>query len=387
MTRWEHYILRAESIIREYDPTVPLHHFLKEFFRRNPKMGSNDRRQVSQLVYGYYRLGASSGFETTTTRIKVATYLFSDQEAYASLRPSELQQNEFLSLDEKLTRLEQLYPSFNRIRIFPWQEYLSPSFPFEPFIYSFLTQPSLFLRIRHLAKTEIEAKLVSNHIPFEWLGNHCLKLPNGTRTENLLPEGSFEVQDYSSQRTGVYFNPDHNESWWDCCAASGGKSLLLKDLEPSVRLAVSDIRNSVLENLVKRFKRAGHHVSSTQVIDLTREPLSAKILGAPFDGIIVDAPCSGSGTWSRNPENLCYFNPEILNDFHNRQLQIALNASRFLKPEGVLIYITCSVFKKENEDVIAELCHLSGLHLEKSELIDGTGFSADSMFVARLKKN
>jgi 16S rRNA (cytosine967-C5)-methyltransferase len=99
-----------------------------------------------------------------------------------------------------------------------------------------------------------------------------------------------------------------------------------------------------------------------------------------------DAPCTGSGTWSRTPENLFYFKPEIIDDFAQRQKQIVTNVMPYLQKGGLFFYITCSVFKKENEDVanfIKEKFELQILHME---LLKGYDKKADSMFVAVFSK-
>lgn len=408
MTRWEHYIDRAENIIKQYDGTTPLHRFLKDLFRHNPKMGSTDRKQVSQLTYGYFRFGKATGFPDIRSRILTGIWLFSSQEAYLNLLPDLFQQNNSLSLPEKILKVEELYEGFSPIDIFPWTDLLSPKINSKALSLSFLIQPALFLRIRNPKQAKIEEKskkvfpggdnlhepikvqieqiLTQNKISFQWMNENCLRLPNGTKAEMLLSPDCFEIQDYSSQKTASLFKPGINESWWDCCAASGGKSLLLKDIEPSVNLTVSDIRSSILDNLSIRFQKAGHTIHHSLVIDLMQEKLPDQIAGGPFDGILVDAPCSGSGTWSRTPENLYFFSPDNLTFFHERQLRIAQNVIRFLKPGGTLIYITCSVFQQENEQVIDQLLHSAPLSLEQMETLDGTKGQADSMFIARLRK-
>jgi 16S rRNA (cytosine967-C5)-methyltransferase len=78
----------------------------------------------------------------------------------------------------------------------------------------------------------------------------------------------YQIQDLSSQKTGNYFEPHKYDYWWDCCAASGGKSLLLHNLEPNIELLVSDIRENSLNNLQERFQLAGIKKYHLKVIDL-----------------------------------------------------------------------------------------------------------------------
>ncbi|MCK7557324.1 hypothetical protein MKQ70_20890 [Chitinophaga sedimenti] len=90
--------------------------------------------------------------------------------------------------------------------------------------------------------------------------------------------------------------------WWDCCAASGGKSILLKDIQPNVELLVSDVRTSILENLQRRFKEAGIKNFHAKVLDLSDDNVDQILPRNQFDNILLDAPCSGSGTWDAHPK-------------------------------------------------------------------------------------
>ena len=107
--------------------------------------------------------------------------------------------------------------------------------------------------------------------------------------------------------------------------------------------------------------------------------------GKLFDGIIADVPCSGSGTWSRTPEMLTFFDEQELVKYTDRQKEIVTNVMPYLKPGGYLIYITCSVFKVENEDIVAHLSKLPQLELVKTALINGIANRSDSMFYALFK--
>ena len=101
---------------------------------------------------------------------------------------------------------------------------------------------------------------------------------------------------------------------------------------------------------------------------------------AKFDLILVDAPCTGSGTWSRTPEELYFFDPKKIDHYHEIQKKIL---SRIV-PCSCLIYSTCSVFKKENEEIVAFLRDNYGLREDRMENIKGYDQQADTMFAARL---
>ena len=263
---------------------------------------------------------------------------------------------------------------------------LSATIDKEEFLRSFFTQPDLFIRVSNGQLKKIEAVLSQENIAGRQIGDNTLAVPNGTKLDKVL-EGqlNYQVQDLSSQQTGAFFQPQPWDKWWDCCAASGGKSLLLHDLEPKVELLVSDVRENSLNNLDERFREAGLKKYQKKVLDLLQNN-DQDLHHYEFDGIILDAPCSGSGTWGRTPEMLYYFEQHKISYFSKLQQTIAANVVKYLKEGKPLIYITCSVFKQENEDVIAYLLENLPLKLEKMELIKGYNHKADTMFAARLLK-
>ena len=162
---------------------------------------------------------------------------------------------------------------------------------------------------------------------------------------------------------------------------------MLKDLQPGVQLTVSDKRQTILRNLVDRFSLYKHQQPTKYVLDAADEhELQSKLGDRQFDNIICDAPCSGSGTWARTPEQLFFFKEEYISDFASLQQTIAGNTVRFLKSGGRLIYITCSVFRKENEAVVDAVIEQHKLTIEHQELINGTERKADSMYIAVLRK-
>ena len=228
--------------------------------------------------------------------------------------------------------------------VFPFTAHLSPGVDTQAFLESFFVQPDLFIRIHPGKEALLKAKLTAEAISYQELSAQTLSFANGTKLNHLLEEGLFEVQDYSSQQTADYFEPKPYEYWWDACAASGGKSILLNQLAPDLKFLVTDLRESVLNNLDERFKANGIRNYQRKVIDLLQNP-DAILHHYEFDGIILDAPCTGSGTWGRTPELLSQFADYRIADFKRLQQSIAKNVVKYLKPGKPLIYITCSVFK------------------------------------------
>ncbi len=303
----------------------------------------------------------------------------------ASFLPEKWQQKP-ADRDERLRWLREEGIVFHLDQLLSFQPLLSDGIDQSTWLSSMLRQPRLFIRIRD-NKSSITKILEEHNIPYTHIANNCLSLPNGANIDKILPAAGYVVQDASSQKTGTFFHPEKNEQWWDCCSGAGGKSLLLKDLLPSVKLTVSDKRQSILHNLKERFKLYGHKLPEEQVADVSdKVALSKTLKGHVFDHIICDVPCSGSGTWARTPEQLYYFEEDFIDRFSRLQKQIASNALSYLKPGGRLIYITCSVFKAENEQMVNHLLEHNDLILQEQFLINGISNRADSMFISILRK-
>lgn len=231
----------------------------------------------------------------------------------------------FLSSTSPNELLEQLKPEWNKktvlsfadkctmlstpcsiSKVFPWTGLLSEGIDKEAFILSHFTQPDLFLRLRPGYEGKVKQKLRDAGIEFRIIGENCIALSNSTRVGGLLElNKEVVVQDMNSQRVGelmmVAVRPGRSDRVWDACAASGGKSILAFDLNPKIELTVSDIRQSILTNLEKRFKEAGIENYRSVVADLSSGSALTFSL-EEFEFIIADVPCSGSGTWSRTPD-------------------------------------------------------------------------------------
>ena len=141
-------------------------------------------------------------------------------------------------------------------------------------------------------------------------------------------------------------------------------------------------------NLQRRFEEAGIHSYESLALDLSKpvfNPEGATTVlsrSIPFDLLLLDAPCTGSGTWARNPDELYFFNADSIDRFSNLQRSIISNTIFSLNKKGRFVYITCSVFKKENEDMVEYIRQTHHLNLERMEYFEGYGLRADSMFAA-----
>lgn len=291
-----------------------------------------------------------------------------------------------LSLDDKLQLLQ-----LKATSLFPYVDRLSDGIDAEAFCKSHFIQPDLFLRIRPGNKEIVLQKLQAANLAFELKGEDCIALPNNSKVDEVVKlNKEAVVQDYSSQRVGVLLSNHKaefgNRRWnvWDCCAASGGKSIMVKDVLSAVDLTVSDVRESILINLKKRFADAGINRYKSFVADIAADKY--QLPADSFDLIIADVPCSGSGTWGRTPEQMCYFQQSSIEAFSHLQKKISGNAMRQLKTGGYFLYITCSVYKQENEEVVKHLTDHHPMEIIQQEVIKGYHQKADTMFAALMRK-
>jgi len=370
------YLRSAEQILKQYEGTMPFAGWLKNFFREHKKFGSRDRKAISDLCFCFFRTGHLFKDVDVQERLLIGQYLCHSESAFIKeLKPEWLHK---ASLAERLGTIgaEQILP------VFPFYTELSDKIDREGFVSSHLNQPDLFLRVRPGKMESVSRKLEAANISFAAEGE-CVRLPNTSKVDEVIAlDEEAVVQDLSSQQV---LNPlikhwqKEKFTSWDCCAASGGKTILLHDHFPKAQLTVSDIRESILHNLRNRFKRAGIHNYQSFVGDVSsgRLPFDRK-----YDVIICDAPCSGSGTWGRTPEQLVYFIIEKIEYYANLQKAIAINASKQLGKGGMLLYITCSVFRKENEDVIEAIRHNTSLELLTHQYFTGYTNKADTLFAA-----
>jgi len=392
VSRYHSYINSAKDILTSYRGEEPLSSFLKKYFSANKKFGSKDRKHVAHLCYCFFRMGKVIMNISIEEKILTALFFCSTEpnDILAALKPEWNEKCE-QGFEEKLLIINS---SFLIENVFPWKEELSEGVDHGEFCESFFVQPDLFLRLRPGKEKIAKEKFQNAGIDFKMISSSCLALPNSSKIDEIVElDREVVLQDYSSQRTGEVIKSQISNftpmaigtkiSIWDCCAASGGKSIMTYDLDPTIELTVSDIRESILANLKKRFLVAGIKNYKTFLADLTQE---SQIQDYKFQIIIADIPCSGSGTWSRTPEQLYFFEKEEIERFSSLQKRIVSNVIPHLKQGGSFIYITCSVFKKENEEIVEFIKEKLHLQLKQMKLLKGYDKKADSMFVAVFEK-
>lgn len=384
--RVEQQLRNFHRVIDAYQPTEPFARFLTRFFKENKQMGSSDRRMTSRLCYNFFRLGRSIPQFSMDDRLVVAEFLCEVESQVVTLYRPEWLSYIAAPLTEKIGFLKEKGYDV-ATNIFPFLSFLSPSVDAETFALSHFIQPDLFIRVQQNAKPIVERVLSEKGMIFKPVFGNAYRLPSRSKLQDIRDiEGLYEVQDLSSQQSLEGLHLIAGETWWDACAGAGGKSLLLLDRCPTIDLLVSDIRLSILRNLDERFDKAKIKTAyGKKVLDLTTD-ISHLMHDKTFDGILVDAPCTGSGTWGRTPEMLSQFDEGSIQTFVTLQQQVLANVVQYLKPNGQLIYITCSVFEEENEQIVQYLEKEHGLVLEQGGIIAGYNRKSDSMFAARLRK-
>jgi 16S rRNA (cytosine967-C5)-methyltransferase len=374
--------INIKTILSTCNGSVPLAHFLKNYCKKHPKLGSRDRKMLSTILYSWYR--CEKGIVCGTATESDTEYLLENKVKYCLVVCNALTA-QFEKLFADIPALP-FQLEFELDKLTSNEPTLSEGISRTEWLGTMLCQPKLFIRVRK-NKKQLEALLSTHNLPYETITDNCLALPNGAAIDALLPADWYVVQDASSQATGAYMQPKGGEHWYDCCAGAGGKSLLLMDSGAKIQLTVSDRRASILSNLKERFKTYGLTPPTAIVTDVADAAAVAARLGKEqYDHIICDAPCSGSGTWARTPEQLYFWQAEKVKEYAALQLAIATNASKLLRPGGKLLYITCSVYQEENEGVVNALIAATGMRMQIQTLINGTALKADSMYVAVLQK-
>lgn len=384
-----------KELLTSYPDNAPLHHFTKEFYRKHRQLGSRDRRFYSDTIYKYFRCKTLftklsfeeklcySGFLTSAEPNNFHRYLLSIINS-----PVDLKNLWVLSLNEKLSLLESSgIISWNSY--FPGKAFIDKDLDVSEFLTSHLHQPAFFIRVSKNESAGIAKILKEQEVQFTQTKN-TFAFESALDISKYLPEGSYEVQDISSQATVVLMNPEPGAKVWDCCSGAGGKSMMLLDAHPNIQLYCSDKRNTILENLKVRMQQAGLKAAGVDEFDAVNKKDDLKfnqkvIPEGFFDMIIADVPCTGSGTWGRTPERLYQFKEEEIKVYAALQKSIIRNIIPYLKPNGQLVYITCSVYATENAEHLNEIEKL-GFKIVSNQYFIGYNKQADTLFGAVLQK-
>ncbi|KPF72172.1 RNA methyltransferase [alpha proteobacterium AAP81b] len=221
-----------------------------------------------------------------------------------------------------------------------------------------LTRAPLDLRVNRLKATreQVLAELPDlTPTPFAADG---LRAPAGLQVEGLAAwaEGRIEVQDEGSQLAALAVGALPGETVVDLCAGAGGKTLALAAaMADQGRIIAADIDRGRLQAMPPRLARAGVTIAEPRLLDPRREAEALADLAGRVDRVLIDAPCSGTGTWRRNPEARWRLTPERLARLTAEQDRLLDLATTLLRPGGTLTYVVCSLLPDEGEERIAAL--------------------------------
>ncbi len=347
----------------------PADTLLNRFLRNHRELGSRDRRFLSQAVFSFFRwhgwtvgkLGLSPseaclvGAALDTTELPPSfKYMQNQFKLPPGIAPIGDQ-----SVADKRDALNEWFKDVPGIQplalvdLFPsdFEDVVDPG-AIERCIASFQQRPPVWIRSRAGAESLLQA-LEEQQIPgsVHPQVSAALSLAAGINLSSVLNKhsGQFVVQDISSQCVGLICAPDRGEEWWDCCAGAGGKALHLMDLmQQEGKVLATDVRNDALKELKKRARHHGIRNIRTQPFNAVHDEPFRKT----FDGVLVDAPCSGWGTWARNPDARWRTSRKEVTQCSNRQQKILNNATWCVKPGGVLVYAACTFTRPETEEVV-----------------------------------
>ena len=350
-----------------------------EYFRARRFIGSTDRREISDRVWGVLRTWRRVGWWLArvggqrSARLMAAGLAVLDggsADAVAGLfsggrfAPAALSAAEATALrrlgGHTLEHPEM--PEAVRFEVPDWvlpklQARFGPALPAE--MRALLTPAPLDLRANLLRGTREQAKA---ELEKEGIATEETRLsPWGLRVTARRPvttgaafrSGLVEIQDEGSQCIAILADARPGMRVADFCAGAGGKTLAMAmAMQNRGHIVACDVSPPRLESAVRRLRRAGVHNVERLVLAPGEKRL--KRLTGSFDRVLVDAPCSGTGTWRRNPDARRRLEPGDLEELIVKQQAILDSAARLVRIGGRLIYATCSMLREENESQVAE---------------------------------
>lgn len=370
---------RIAAVIEIYDTILsvakPSDQVLQTYFRSRKFIGSKDRKYIAEMLYQllrhYARLNwwAEELDVTNDGRGCVLLWLSlgegKDGDEIEELFSGEgygaaiLRESEVKLLDElaQQTIDTRDMPEAVRAECPDWafaslKENFSDDFNDEMFAMQF--EASLDLRVNTLRATrdKVLERLLDDHMDVA----KTPYAPNGLRVSGrpafsmhpLYQQGHIEVQDEGSQILAMLCGVKPGEWVVDFCAGAGGKTMALAaEMQNKGRIWACDTETTRLENARKRLRRADIHCVETKVLNNENDEWVKKHQGKA-DCVLIDAPCSGVGTWRRNPFARWQNLGPSLEELVAVQERILRSAARLVKPGGRLIYATCSMLPEEN---------------------------------------
>jgi 16S rRNA (cytosine967-C5)-methyltransferase len=373
----EKVVRRHAEMIEELLPEIsrlvdeegrPADALLNAYLRTHRELGSRDRRFLSQAIFSYFRwrgwttklsLGpGAAALLGSALDLDELPQSFQYLETRCQL-PFVVEPMGKMSVEEKRLGLNALFAETEGFQPLELADLVLSDFgslidpaAADRCIAEFQQRPPAWVRSRAEAN-QLEEALTEKGIPFTrhpFLPS-AISIEGGVSLAHALSEhaSQYVVQDIASQAVALIADPQPGGDWWDCCAGAGGKALHLMDLmQQDGRVLATDVRAPVLKELKKRARRHGIKGIRTQPYNAAQDEPFTKT----FDGVLVDAPCSGWGTWARNPDARWRASRRDVVTCATRQLKILNNAKWCVKPGGVLVYAVCTITRPETEEVV-----------------------------------
>jgi 16S rRNA (cytosine967-C5)-methyltransferase len=342
----------------------PVDAILRNFFRENPKLGTNDRAFCAETTFGIlrHRFFLENAAPSKAPRSLLLAYLVkfhglnlrelaslvseAETKSLAGIKATSVE-SQPLSVQAEFPDwlMEKLSAFMAEGEILALGRSLQQSAPLDLRVNTLLADRNDVLGL--LQKDGIEG----NATFYSPVGIRLVGKPAINRHELFLG-GKVEVQDEGSQLLGYLLAPKRRDMVVDFCAGAGGKALMLGALMHSQgRIYAFDNSEKRLNNLKPRLKRSGLSNLFPQLIG-NENDIKVKRLTGKIDRVLVDAPCSGLGTLRRNPDLKWRQSPQSINELKHKQAAILSSASRLLKPGGRLVYATCSFLPEENQEIV-----------------------------------
>lgn len=354
-----HLLLAVEAMAGVLPGDKPADAVLRELFRDHRNAGAKDRARISALVYGvlrnYFPLREMLGEHAQPLELCAAQVL-----RVPAALPT-LRELDTAALTQKVTAFDEasLSPAARHNLSKGLWEKLKRDYGEQGAsdLALALNQPATVdLRVNTLKGTREQARerLAQDNITAAFTARSPigLRLEKRAALQNTqaFREGWVEPQDEGSQLLALHVNPQPGETVADFCAGAGGKTLALGALMHNRgALHAFDTNSARLARLAPRLQRSGLSIVRAQVLRDEHDPRLGELAGC-YDKVLVDAPCSATGTLRRNPE--LRLRRIDLAQLQALQLSILGAAAKLVRAAGQLVYATCSVLREENEDVV-----------------------------------
>ncbi|MGA1030552.1 MAG: RsmB/NOP family class I SAM-dependent RNA methyltransferase [Flavobacteriaceae bacterium] len=389
-------LLGLQRILEEQQPARVV---LPQLYKKHRQWGSRDRKTVGEMLFDLLRWKDRYAYSASTNPDNPYYYwhligvwsVLKNGELPPWEEVQNLRAETILALFEKSKAVPTLCHSFPEwMTKLGSQTYGEQEWQLE--MEALNQTPTLTIRINSLKTTleKLQQALLEDHnIVTHQIENYPDALVVA-KTQKLEPlalfkEGHFEIQDANSQKVTAFCEVLPGQKVLDACCGAGGKSLHLATLMKNQgQLLASDIRAHKLDQLVMRANRNG--IKNIQVAAADALPESWL---NNTDVVLIDAPCSGSGVIRRSPETKWLLNPKKVTQLSQLQANLLQEKAQFVKPNGSLVYATCSLLKEENQDQIKSFLASSNgqaFALEKECLLMVHQTKFDGFYMARLRK-